>query len=243
MFGDVFSRPRGVIGMTPRESGAVILLSGGLDSAANLALAHAAGDSVVLALTADYGQKAVRQEVRAARRVSEVYGVPHEVVEIPWLAQLGRSALTDGREAVPEIASSQLDSLTRIQETAKAVWVPNRNGVLLNIAAAFAESMGANRVIVGFNAEEAVTFPDNSAEFLAAASGALRYSTYGGAVKAVSYTTEWSKTQIVARLAGLTSPRFPMDLIWSCYEGGEQACGRCESCQRFLRASRGWNDA
>jgi 7-cyano-7-deazaguanine synthase len=211
----------------------VILLSGGLDSAANLALCRLQ-DEPVLALTADYGQRAAPRELRAAKAISEYYDVKHEVVDLRWLGQLGGSSLTDSSRAIPEIQTSELDQAQRTTETARAVWVPNRNGVLINVAAAFAETYGATNIVVGFNREEAATFPDNSQAFLERSSEALRYST-SNSVQVECYTVNNDKTEIVARLKDLKDP-FPFHLVWSCYHSGVQPCGRCESCRRFMRA-------
>lgn len=214
----------------------VVLLSGGLDSAANLALC-AERDHPVLALTVDYGQRAARKEIDAARSLSAHYGVEHRVLELRWLGALGGSSLTDTQQDVPELATSQLDDLSVITGSAAAVWVPNRNGVLINVAAAFAERAGATRVVVGFNAEEAVTFPDNSEDFLHRATSALALSTSNRA-SVRCYTVRMNKREIVAELRKLPRP-FPFDRIWSCYHGGEKPCGACESCRRQARALGG----
>jgi 7-cyano-7-deazaguanine synthase len=213
----------------------VVLLSGGLDSSANLAFA-AERDTVVLALHVDYGQRAAAPEWRASRALAEHYGVKIERIEIPWLGALGGSSLTDKSRDVPELKASELDTLPKIQETAKAVWVPNRNGVLLNVAAAYAERFRAKRIVVGFNREEATTFPDNSRAFLDQTTRAFAYSTRNG-VEAYCYTTAMDKTEIVGALKALARP-FPHALVWSCYHAGSAPCGRCESCGRHDRALR-----
>jgi 7-cyano-7-deazaguanine synthase len=213
----------------------VVLLSGGLDSSANLAFA-AERDTVVLALHVDYGQRAAVPEWRASRALAEYYGVKIERIETPWLGALGGSSLTDKSRDVPELKASELDTLAKIQETAKSVWVPNRNGVLLNIAGAFAERFRAKRIVVGFYREEATTFPDNSQAFLDQTSRAFGYSTQNG-VEAFCYTTAMDKTEIVDALKTLARP-FPHALVWSCYHAGPAPCGRCESCGRHDRALR-----
>jgi len=218
---------------------AVVLLSGGLDSAANLALAaRESGDgSAVLALTIRYGQRAAEREVQAARALSGHYGVSHEVIDLPWLGVLGGSALTDPGAAVPTIANDRLDDRALTEQTARAVWVPNRNGVLIHVAAAVAERQGAGRIVVGFNREEAATFPDNSKDYLDCATRALEMST-ANHVRVSSYTVDLDKREIVARLRKLSKP-FPFELVWSCYHGGPKACGACESCRRYARAIGG----
>lgn len=214
----------------------VILLSGGLDSAANLVMSARRGHPV-LALTCDYGQRAGLREIESARNLAEHYGVKHEVVQIPWLGALGGSALTEFKTEVPILESNQLDELETIQRTARAVWVPNRNGVLIQLGAAYAERIGADRVVVGFNREEATTFPDNSIEFLKRSSQALDLST-ANHVEVYSYTAELDKAQIVKEILKVDLG-FPFQSVWSCYLGGESPCGQCESCKRFLRATQG----
>jgi 7-cyano-7-deazaguanine synthase len=216
----------------------VVLLSGGLDSSANLAFA-AHFDQPVLALTIDYGQRAAQAEIKASKALADYYQIKHQVLELKWLGALGGSALTSTEMAMPTPKANQLDDLKTTTASAKQVWVPNRNGVMINVAAAIAESQLAQQVIVGFNAEEAATFPDNSSQFLGVATLSLRYST-SNRVKVACYTDMMNKTQIVQALKNLEKP-FPMHLVWSCYEDGKktegQPCGICESCQRFKRAT------
>jgi 7-cyano-7-deazaguanine synthase len=222
-----------VIDRPSEQKRLLVLLSGGLDSAANLSLA-VKRDCVILALTFDYGQRAARREIEAARALSRYYNVPHEVVELRWLGALGGSALTEVGMPVPELAKEQLDDLAITRPTARAVWVPNRNGVFINVAAAYAERLQVEQIVVGFNREEAATFPDNSVEFLAKVTGSLALST-ATQVKVISYTSNMDKREIVRVLRELTM-RFPFELVWSCYYGGSAPCGSCESCRRFQRA-------
>lgn len=214
----------------------VVLLSGGLDSSANLAMA-AERDKPVLAITFDYGQRALNGEIAAARRFSEYYGVAHRIVDIRWLKALGESRLTAREGSLELLKSDELDDLARAETSAKAVWVPNRNGVLINIAAAFAEDLKADRVVVGFNAEEAATFPDNSLAYMNAATESLRYST-ANSVRVHSYTVHQTKIEIVRELKKLSMP-FRFDWVWSCYDSADIACGKCESCLRLRRAIAG----
>ncbi|MGZ3687939.1 MAG: 7-cyano-7-deazaguanine synthase QueC [Bdellovibrionota bacterium] len=215
-----------------RKHASVVLLSGGLDSAANLALCREK-DEPVLALTARYGQRAAEREAHAAAALCRHYDVRHEIVDLSWLGALGGSSLTS-TQAMPELTRSELDERAVTEKSAKAVWVPNRNGVLINVGAAYAERLGAERVVVGFNREEAATFPDNSVAFMDAARGSLALST-ANRVEVFSYTARMDKTEIVQELRKLRSP-FPFELLWSCYQGGTTPCGKCESCQRLKRA-------
>jgi 7-cyano-7-deazaguanine synthase len=223
--------------MSPEKSSirhrSVVLLSGGLDSAANLAFCREY-DEPILAITVRYGQRAQDREVEAARKLCDYYQVEHQVLELPWVGALGGSSLTVASQDLPQLKVSELDDKDITTESAKSVWVPNRNGILINAAAAFAERLKAERVVVGFNSEEAATFPDNSEEFLKRASRALEYST-SNQVSVFCYSTSWNKIQIVRELRTL-KPAFPFDRLWSCYTGGAKPCGHCESCQRQSRA-------
>lgn len=216
----------------------VVLLSGGLDSAANLALCleNLESSQGVYALHVNYGQRAEASEWRACQKLCEYYSVKLEKIDFEWLGKLGGSSLTDIQKSVPTLKTTELDQLSVTQKSADSVWVPNRNGILINLAAAWAERKGCSQVIVGFNREEAATFPDNSQAFLEQVTESLKFSTRNQ-VKAVCYTADLDKTQIVTRLRDLEM-KFPFENIWSCYYSGEKICGTCESCQRFLRASQ-----
>lgn len=212
---------------------AVVLLSSGLDSTVNLYEARERAD-VVLALTFDYGQRAAPRELECARAIAEHAGVPHRVVSLPWFADFTNTALVKREAKVPTQKDVSIDDHKISQETAKAVWVPNRNGIFLNIAAGFAEGLQANWVVPGFNREEAATFPDNSEEFLTALTKSFSYST-ANKVEVVCFTTRLNKTEIVRRGRELGAP---FGLMWPCYFQGESPCGECESCQRFARAMK-----
>ena len=211
---------------------AVVLLSGGLDSTVNLKLA-ADEKEVALALTFDYGQRASAREAAAAAFMCRQIGVPHRVVELPWLAEICQTALVNHSVTMPRLEAQDLETRAG-EDTSSAVWVPNRNGVFANIAAAFAEGLRADTIVAGFNKEEAATFPDNSAAFVAATNSALSHSTLTKPTL-VSYTQELTKADIVrlGRKAGA-----PLAAIWSCYCGGIEHCWRCESCARLERALR-----
>lgn len=216
----------------------VVLLSGGLDSTVNLAYAFTEGP-VKLALTIDYGQLAASKELAAASRLAKHYGVPHRIVQLPWLQQITNNALVNQEQLLPEPSGDALDQYDQASQSAAAVWVPNRNGLFVNIAACFAESLHCQRVVTGFNREEAATFPDNTPEFIQAVSAAMNYST-ANQVKVISYTARMDKQEIVALGQRLG---VPWELVWSCYRGEHTMCGKCESCQRLIRAFRYLNIA
>lgn len=214
---------------------AVVLLSAGLDSSFNLYKVRESYD-VRLALTFNYGQRAALREISCASALCRDLGVTHQVIDLPWFKDFTRTALVGeaagGRPAIPVGGAVSIDDRAQSLRTAKAVWVPNRNGILLNIAAGFAEGLGASVVVPGFNIEEASTFPDNSQEFLDSLDMAWRFSTEGR-VRTLCLSTGLNKTQIVAEGMKL---KVPFAKLWPCYFDGEVWCGQCESCLRYARA-------
>lgn len=192
---------------------AVVLLSGGLDSVVSMLLARQRAE-LVLALTIDYGQRARINEIRASQNLCRIYDIPHKVVHLPFMADMHSDLVKDSNM---EIANP---------------WVPNRNGLFLNLAACYAESLKAQMVVCGFNLEEALNFPDNSAEYVDALNAALYFSTMNH-VKVQSFTQEMDKIDIIKEGVRLG---LNFRYIWSCYQGGEKPCGKCSSCLRNQEA-------
>jgi 7-cyano-7-deazaguanine synthase len=211
----------------------ILILSGGLDSTVSSWLARQE-TKPILALTFDYGQRAARREIEAAYYTSQQLGVEHRIIPLTWLKEITTTSLVNQGSPLPQLAESDLDNTEKTVSTAKQVWVPNRNGTFLNIAAASAGSLGASILVTGFNAEEGVTFPDNSAPFVRAANEFFWYSTQNR-VEVTSYTLQMTKVEIAQKAQELG---VNFDKIWSCYEGGDRPCRSCESCARFLRAFR-----
>jgi 7-cyano-7-deazaguanine synthase len=207
----------------------IVLLSGGLDSVVNLYCAHKEG-RVQKALTFNYGQRSAQQEIKASEYFCKKLGINHQLIDLPWLAEITKTSLVNKKSEIPQI--SDLDDMTEARESAKAVWVPNRNGVFLNIAACFAEAMDVEFIIPGFNAEEAATFPDNSPAFIEAVTHSLRLSTLKQ-VKVACFTSGLDKTEMVQKGKELG---VDFSNLWSCYHDGEVPCGQCESCKRSMRA-------
>ncbi len=214
-----------------RASGrAVVLLSGGLDSTAAAALAPESGYEPVAALFFDYGQHAARKEERAARGIAGFYRIPFERIELPWMAKFSKSALVAPAGEPPRWSPERLDDAAP-----RAVWVENRNGIFVNIAAFYAAEQGSDAVVVGFNREEAAAFPDNGEEFVDRVNRALELSL-GRDVRVVAPTLHMTKREIAERALAL---EIPWELLWSCYRGGNLPCGSCESCLRLKRAVEG----
>ena len=213
------------------KSGAIVLLSGGLDSTVNF-YAALKESNVKLALTFDYGQKAAAREIESAESLAKETGVRHLVIDLPWFKSLGSSALNHDSKNIPRGKNISLDNVDVSNMTARAVWVPNRNGLFLNIAACYAESLKAEVVVPGFNREEAVTFPDNSLDFIRSVRKSFSFST-ANHVDVQCYTIAMSKVEIVELGKKL---QVPFEKIWPCYFDHEKWCGECESCQRAKRA-------
>ncbi|MBI4778501.1 7-cyano-7-deazaguanine synthase QueC [Candidatus Desantisbacteria bacterium] len=208
------------------KKSSICLLSGGLDSivAATMATQKT---TVLLGITFDYGQRARKQEIKSAGRVCEYLGILHRVITLDWMGQTS-SAILQGARDIPVFNFEKSNPI----QTAEAVWVPNRNGVFINIAASLAEEMDASLIISGFNKEEAETFPDNSEEFVQAVNQSLSLSTLRK-VQVMSFTQGMNKKEIVALGKQISAP---FHLLWSCYLGYDKMCGKCESCQRCIRA-------
>ncbi|UCF04264.1 MAG: 7-cyano-7-deazaguanine synthase QueC [bacterium] len=212
-----------------KEVRAVALLSGGLDSTVSCAMAarHWRPEAAVFF---DYGQRARVREDAAVRGIAERYGLEMVRVELPWLGAISRSVLIEGRSILPKHDPGEPDAAGT--ERPGAVWVENRNAVFINIAAAIAVARGCEIVVVGFNREEAVAFPDNSTEFVERINGSLELSA-GRPVRVESPTLPLTKKEIVREGLSLD---IPWHLIWSCYGGEELMCGVCGSCMRLRRA-------
>jgi 7-cyano-7-deazaguanine synthase len=204
-----------------RRARAVVLLSGGMDSATCLAEAVRKGE--VVALTVLYGQRHAR-EVRAARALARRYRVlRHEVVRLP-IASLARSALTDPTVPVPRADPHR--------PTIPATYVPARNTILLSLALAFAETTGADGIYLGVNAVDYSGYPDCRPEFLRAFQRLARLATRTGveegrSIRIRAPLLRLSKADIVRRGERLG---VPWALTWSCYRGGRRPCGRCDAC-------------
>jgi 7-cyano-7-deazaguanine synthase len=209
----------------------IVLLSSGLDSTVNLLAARAEG-AVLKAITFDYGQKAAVREIAQSQKICEKYGIDHQIVGLPFFKDFTKTSLIAQDQTIPQETEVDIHSQETSRKTADRVWVPNRNGIFLNVAAGFAEGLGADVVVPGFNLEEAQTFADNSKAYLEVLNDSFSYSTLRK-ISVKCYTTDLNKTEIVK--LGLSLGLDIHDL-WPCYFGGAQWCGQCESCLRFKNA-------
>lgn len=197
----------------------IILLSGGLDSLVSLGLG---GYSVELALTFNYGQKSAKYEIDASKKICDFYNIKHKVIKLDWLKNITHTAIV-----------ADVDLPDKIDEnSAKNVWVPNRNGLFLNIAGSFADGEDYDYILIGANKEEAGTFSDNTQIFVDRVNAEFEYST-NKRPKVVAPLINYDKNDIV-KLA--LKNNIPLNLVKSCYAGGEKHCGKCESCIRLKNA-------
>ncbi len=201
---------------------AVVLLSGGLDSTTALAVARSRGFTCH-ALTVRYGQLH-EVELAAAKRVAERAGVEHRIVEVD-LSPLAASALTRKDVAVPKDRSlAEIGAPGDVPAT----YVPARNTVLLALALAWAESLGARDLVIGVNVLDASGYPDCRHEFVRAFQALAQVATRSGGFTVHAPLIELTKAEII-RLG--TSLGVDYALTHSCYDPvGDAACGRCDAC-------------
>lgn len=217
--------------MPAKQKKYAALLSGGLDSAVALKLAAASG-AVAACLFFDYGQKALASERRAARTMAAALRAKFEIIDIRWLGKITTTALVDKSRPLPHVKRSCLADRRAAARTARAVWVPNRNAVMLSLAAAYAEAARLDALVAGFNREEGATFPDNSKPFARAMDKVIRLAT-SGKVRLYCPLIDMDKTRIVRTGIKIGAP---LHAVWSCYAGGRRFCWKCESCARLERA-------
>ncbi len=201
---------------------AVILLSGGLDSATTAAQAIADGYDLI-ALSINYGQRNER-ELQAAKHIAAYLGIQEHLVLDVDLSQWGGSALTDAAIAVPQ---------TGVQSGEIPVtYVPGRNTVFIAIALSLAEARQASAIYLGINAVDYSGYPDCRPEYLAAFQALAFLSSKAGiegkAPQLIAPLVQDSKRDIVRRALRLG---VPIHLTWSCYQGWTEPCGQCDSCR------------
>lgn len=200
----------------------VVIYSGGMDSYTLLHLARERGYRVH-ALSFNYGQRHVR-ELECARSVCEARGIPHKVIDIRAMSEVMAGSSLTSDVAVPE-GHYEEDSM-------KATVVPNRNMILLSLATGYAVTVGAGAVWFGAHGGDHAIYPDCRPEFVEKMDAVCRVANYEPVGVEAPFMT-MDKGQILAE--GL---RLGLDYsqTWTCYNGREQACGRCGSCVERLEA-------
>ncbi|MEM7793379.1 MAG: 7-cyano-7-deazaguanine synthase QueC [Cyanobacteria bacterium P01_C01_bin.118] len=201
---------------------AVVLLSGGLDSATTAAQAIADGYDVI-ALSFRYGQRHGRELV-AAKVIAGHLGLnQHFIVDVN-LAQWGGSSLTDSQQTLPQDGVAP--------DVIPSTYVPGRNTVFISLALSLAEAQEAEAIYLGINAVDYSGYPDCRPEYLEAfqklASLSSRVGVEGKPIELKAPLVMDSKVDIVKRAVALD---VPIPQTWSCYAGGDSPCGKCDSCR------------
>ena len=206
---------------------AVVLLSGGLDSATTAAIAIAEGYEAI-ALSFRYGQRHYR-ELDAAKKIAKLLSIKQHFIVDVNLSQWGGSSLTDESMNIPQTGL--------IENTIPSTYVPGRNTVFIAIALSLAEAQDACAIYLGINAVDYSGYPDCRPEYLQAyqklASLSSKAGIEGKAPQLIAPLVNDSKADIVRRALNLN---VPIADTWSCYQGGETPCGLCDSCRIRDRA-------
>lgn len=199
------------------NSRVVVLVSGGMDSVVVL---HAAAREhrVVAGLTFDYGSKHNAREIPFAREHCVALGVPHHLVPLDFIGQHFRSDLLRSGGEIPDGHYEEANM--------KRTVVPFRNGILLAVAGGFAESAGADGVVIAAHAGDHAIYPDCREPFMQAMAEAIRLGTYAE-VRLLRPFIHLDKAGIArrGRELGVDFAR-----TWSCYKGGDVHCGTCGTC-------------
>lgn len=206
---------------------AVALLSGGLDSTTALAIAVSMGYDVY-PITFVYGQRH-RREIESAKKIAKYYGLKLKIINVD-LNKIGGSALTDNFE-VPE-----RESYNEIGSEIPITYVPARNTIFLSIALSYAEAIGAEKIFIGVNALDYSGYPDCRPEYIEEfnrlSSLATKVGVQGRPIEVLAPLINMTKGEIIKRGLEL---KVPYELTWSCYRGGDKACGKCDSCVLRLK--------
>jgi 7-cyano-7-deazaguanine synthase len=210
-------------------SRSIVLFSSGIDSTTALYWALAKRDAVH-ALTFDYGQRH-KVEVRCARHIARRLGVPQTILKLD-LAPIGGSALTDRTIKLP-----RYNRASQIKAGPPVTYVPFRNGILIALAAAWAETRGFDEIICGFHTIDSPDYPDTRPEFVRAMERAVNAGTkaaYGKAKITLAAPFVRMKKSEIIRLGLSLGADYSASV--SCYAGGEHPCGACSSCHLRRRA-------
>lgn len=196
---------------------AVLILSGGVDSTTLLYEMQSKGYNVH-ALTFNYAQRH-KKEVECARKIAGLLNIPHKVVDLTCISGLlGDSALLGGKD-VPKCHYTE--------EAARQTIVPNRNMIMLSIAAGYAEAREIPEIFYAAHRNDSAIYPDCRAEFVDAMSPAIRLATAWHPVDLRAPFINMTKAEIVKLGIKLS---VPYELTWSCYRGEERPCRSCPTC-------------
>lgn len=194
---------------------AIVLLSGGLDSTTTLYYAKKHGYQC-FALIFDYGQRH-RREIRSAAAVAKGAQVPYQIIKIrlPWKG----SSLLDVKKKIPEKG---------VGRGIPSTYVPARNTIFLSFALSYAEAIRAKAIFIGANAIDFSGYPDCRPDYYRAFQKVVEKGTKAKKIKIVTPLIKMTKEQIIRLGLKLGAP---LEKTWSCYAGGKEPCGVCDSCR------------
>ena len=209
---------------TAKQSRAVVLLSGGMDSCVCAALATRDHDAAAVHIS--YGQRTEERERRSFLGICERMNIQHKlIVRNEALRAIGGSALTDDAIAVPAAET--------IGHSIPVTYVPFRNAHFLAVAVSWAEVLGAEKVYIGAVEPDSSGYPDCRPAYYKAFNEVVKAGTKEGGIEIVTPLIAMRKNEIVRLGLELSAP---FDLTWSCYSREDRACGVCDSCVLRLRA-------
>lgn len=217
---------------------AVVLSSGGVDSTTCVAMAvNELGSANVVTLSFKYGQRH-EKELESAQKIADFYGLAHYVYDLTSIFAYSDCSLLSSSKEKPE-HMSYADQIARDGAGKVSTYVPFRNGLMLSAAAALAQSLYPEEecgIWIGAHADDAAgnAYADCSVAFNESMGRAISIGTYE-LVKLHAPLNRLNKAQVVAEGLKLG---VPYELTWSCYEGGEKACGKCATCIDRLAAFR-----
>ena len=208
-----------------KNSTAICLISGGMDSCVTAAIARSENDDLAF-LHISYGQRTENRERKAFNDIADHYGVERRLeISIEHLAKIGGSSLTD-----EDISVAEADLKSKEIPTS---YVPFRNANMLSIAVSWAEVIGANSIYIGAVAEDSSGYPDCRPEFYEAFQQTINTGTKPDTnIEIRTPIIQLSKAEIVKKGIELDAP---LHLTWSCYRSETLACGTCDSCALRLR--------
>lgn len=215
-----------------KETLAIVLVSGGMDSVATAAIASQSHNELAF-LHLDYGQKTKAKERDCFNKIADFYKIPQSrrlIVDMNFLRIIGGSSLTD--DSI-EVSKFEGDS-----DKIPSSYVPFRNTHIIAIAVSWAETIGASKIYIGANVEDSPGYPDCRPEYYAAYNELIKKGTKEGNIQIITPVLFMKKTQIIEKAQELKAP---LNLSWSCYERSDKACGICDSCALRLRAFKELN--
>lgn len=211
---------------------AIVLVSGGMDSAVVAAIAKVECEELFF-LHLNYGQKTQVKEFECFNLLADHYNIPEshrKLVDMTFLNQIGGSSLTDNSIEVSKFAGDS--------DLIPTSYVPFRNTHIIALAVSWAEIIDATKVYIGANEEDSPGYPDCREVYYDAYNELIKLGTKEGLISVETPIIKANKTEIIEKAYAL---KVPLDKTWSCYERADLACGVCDSCALRLRAFKKLN--